>query len=82
MVLLASVQVDPAKSVRDIEREPGTSKSTVNGILTRSAVVAKRPHTGPHNLTAAEQNTRVTFLFSLYRTSAWTGTTVSMDEKG
>ncbi|VDP31839.1 unnamed protein product [Heligmosomoides polygyrus] len=63
-----------AKSVQDIERKTGTPKSTVHDILTRSGLVARRPHIVPHDLTAAEQNTRVKV--SLYRMTAWTETIV------
>ncbi|VDO86450.1 unnamed protein product [Heligmosomoides polygyrus] len=83
-VIFASVQANPAKSVRDIERETDTSKSTVSDILTRSGLVAKRPHTVPHDLTAAELCTRLkvcSSLLSLYRTTAWIETIVVMDEK-
>ncbi|VDP27154.1 unnamed protein product [Heligmosomoides polygyrus] len=71
-------------TLRDTEKDTGTPKTTVYEKLNRSGLVAKRPHTVPHGLTAAEQNTHVkvcSSLLSLYRTTSWTEKIVVMDEK-
>ncbi|VDL84317.1 unnamed protein product [Nippostrongylus brasiliensis] len=45
VVVLAAVESDPTKSVRDVEMEIGIPKSTVHRVLKRNGLVSKRPRT-------------------------------------